>query len=183
MDELVVGCLTRAYEAMTGDQSLRTQKGRKEIGKTLVLLEKALLQRLQDMKDAAGMPDTDRLREMFAALADDLQIEELAREYVRKCDAAEQSEARMLRYLSRQTPDAICQGDIAKRLQESGVAPAQWQQLCMQSGLPPTPSDGEAGPAGPINPRQQAMLGALRASARDLDQISAQIRDVLGRLK
>jgi len=47
--ELVVGCLRKAYEDINSDPSAKTQKCKKNLQKTLMLLEKDLLDKLKEM--------------------------------------------------------------------------------------------------------------------------------------
>jgi signal transduction histidine kinase len=129
--DLVVGCISQVVHQVTQDPSIRTQKGRKQVKKSLMLLEKALLQRLQELAD-------DKAAQAAAALleeaAEDLDLETLAGTYMKSRKAAEASSEKLRRMIERVGEDGEQVEELRGRLMEQGLTPSGWQELAFRRG-------------------------------------------------
>lgn len=130
---LIVGCLRRTFNALNEDPVTRTQKGKKTLTKTLVLLEKDILEKLREM---AG-EDSDAAEEVVEAvreMQDEVAMDSLAEQYAKKMDAAKDSEKRILRYLKRKGVDAATESGLKDRLLQNGLTGDNWRELVVKSG-------------------------------------------------
>ncbi len=187
LGDLVVGCLRRAYEAMTQDPSFHTQKTKKQVQRTLVLLERELLEKLQAMGDAAGTASSEAVKDTVEGLSDELTLDALAQEYARKRSAVGATEKRLMRYIKRKGADGVDDSELRQRLSEGGLDEAGWHELRVKSGvLPPASSDAVTGPRvrgsegdghGLGLPGGEGGLGALGTLATLLEKIGADVRD------
>ena len=133
----IVACLNRYYLAMTSDPSFNTQKTKKQIHKTLVLLEKDLPGKLQETEGGApeSPDDIQAIRDSLETMEDELTIDALSQEYIKRRSAIINSEKRLLRYLKNRRADLIGESDLKTRLIEGGLAPEDWNDLLVRSGV------------------------------------------------
>lgn len=134
--EATVEALRRAYAAMTDDPSFHTQKTKKQIQRTLELIEQALAEQLSALK-LPGDDGRSTLKEAVEEMTDELTVDALAREYTRKHKAIETSERRLIRYVKRKGLDGIEDSELKQRLIESGLEEDGWRDL-LARGIPVT---------------------------------------------
>lgn len=135
LGDLVVGCLARAYQALTDDPSFNTKKTKKQIHKTLLLLEHDLLERLHALGEQVTEKDETAVKEALESMEDDLQIDALTQEFVKKRNAADTSEKRILRYIKSKGAEKIEESDLKTRLVEGGMDADEWHELLVKSGV------------------------------------------------
>ncbi len=133
----IVACLNRFYPAMTSDPTFHTQKTKKQIHKTLVLLDKDLPVKLQDADGhaPASPDDIQAIKDTLETMEDELAIDALSQEYVKRRSAIGNSEKRILRYMKNKSVDLIEESDLKSRLIEGGLAPEDWHDLLIKSGV------------------------------------------------
>lgn len=135
LGELVVGCLNRVYKALTDDPSFNTQKTKKQIHKTLVLLERDLLERLHSIEGDVTDEDVENVRDAIEGMEDELTIDSLTQEYVKKRNAVSGSEKRLLRYIKKKGAESIEESDLKSRLVDNGLDMDDWNELLVKSGV------------------------------------------------
>ena len=127
--DLVVGSLRRHTGELMKSPESRTKQGRKNIAKTLLLLEKKVLDRLREMA-GGGEAGLEPVHEVMEELQSDLAVEDIAADYMKKRAAMGKAESRLKRYLKRtaaQDPEAVAA--LQEKLQEEGMTPDGWRQL------------------------------------------------------
>jgi hypothetical protein len=130
---LIVGCLRRTFNSLNDDPVTRTQKGKKTLTKTLVLLEKEILDKLREM--AGDNTDTEtEVGEAVREMQDEVAMDSLAEQYARKMDAVKDSEKRILRYIKRKGVDAASESGLRDRLMQNGLSSENWRELIVKSG-------------------------------------------------
>ncbi|OVE74447.1 hypothetical protein BVX94_00305 [bacterium B17] len=132
--DVVVGCLKKAYTAMSSDGATKTQKGRKQLTKTLMLLEEQLLTKMKEMAADAPDEDIEIITDTIAEMKDELAIDSLATEYMKKRSAIDTNEQKILKYMKSKGLDAIEGSDLRDKLEECGLTPEGWHELVMRSG-------------------------------------------------
>lgn len=169
--DLVVGSLRRHAQQLLDSPAARTQQGRKNIAKTLMLLEKTVLDRLRTMAGEAEV-NADPVIEAIEDMKNDLQVDALATDYMKKRAQVEGVEGKILKYLRRNAGRENAAAGLQDRLMAEGLTPAGWQQLQVRSGseTPPVPPPGGGGgaasaagggPAGGIGMESVQMLAML----------------------
>lgn len=133
LGEVIVGCLRRVFEGLCEDKAAKTQKGKRSLVKTLAVLEEELLEKLRqfagDAYDTAARTITGAREEM----QDELQMDALVSEYVRKRKGIEGSESRIVRFLKSRPADKLEESGLHERLIESGLSPNEWSELLFKS--------------------------------------------------
>jgi hypothetical protein len=130
----IVASLHRLYLAMTNDPTFHTQKTKKQIHKTLVLLEKELIGKLEASGCNASPEDIQSIKDAIETMEDELTIDTLSQEYVKRRSAIGNSEKRILRFMKNKSVDTIEESDLKSRLIEGGLAPEDWHDLLIKSG-------------------------------------------------
>jgi len=131
---IVVGSLRRVMQTVMTTPSAGTKKGRKRIAKTLVMLERDMLDTLRAM---AGEADLDAMSTVSAAIRDirdEVEIEDLADDYIKKRRAMEQSEERVLRYMRSKGLEDVVDSSLKQRLTDDGLDHGEFQDLVRRSG-------------------------------------------------
>ena len=135
IEESIIGCLERAYESMLKDPSMKTQKGRKEMSKTLGLLEKSLLERLEEGGVGKGDQAALALSSAIEEMRDELAIDALASNYAKKSLAVEKGEAKILRFMKSRGLEGIESSDLKDKLAGEGLGQESWERLLRKSGV------------------------------------------------
>lgn len=135
MGDLLVGCLRRTFEGLSSGKSVRTQKGRKKIAKALVMLEKSILDRLRDFAGDASATAEDEITAAVEEMRDEVNVEGLAGDYLRRRKAAEATERKLLGLMKAKDPQWIEDVGLQETLIEGGLGSSGWQQLATQSGM------------------------------------------------
>lgn len=132
--EVVVGCLRRANESLMQSPDAKTQKGKKRIKKTLMLLEKELLDKMRSERGSMEPEDEGLITEAIEEMNDELTIEALAEEYMKKRNAIDTNEKRIMRFI-KSKGDKIGDTDLLGKLQSCGLSMEGWQDLIVKSGM------------------------------------------------
>ncbi len=134
---LVLDSLKRMYELLVKDKSVKTQKGKKELLKTLQSLETAVKERIRHIAGALDAEDEHRIGETFEGMADELRMDALVSEYLGKRSAMDKNEQRLLRFMKAKGLDKLSETELEQRLAEGGLTAEAWQALLTKSGLDP----------------------------------------------
>jgi len=132
--DVVVGSLRRVMQTVLKTPAAGTKKGRKQIAKTLVMLEREMLDTLRAM---AGDMDLDTMSTVSEAIRDirsEVEIEDLADDYMKKRHAMERSEERVLRYMRTKGLEGVVDGELKRHLAGDGLDDAEFQDLVRKSG-------------------------------------------------
>jgi hypothetical protein len=126
----VVSCLRRAFNSLMKDPSIKTQKGKKALMKTMRDLEKQILLQMGDEHDddAKGA-----VSEAIEEMHDEIQMDAIAAEYTKRLKAIESSEKRILRFIKSHGLDQTQDSDLAIKLSEAGLDVSGWHALLAKS--------------------------------------------------
>lgn len=131
--DLLASNLRRTFEVLGRDPEVKTPKGKKNIKKTVLLLEKNLLDRLAASGGEQNAATAQALEATAEEIADELDIEALAAEYMRKRLAIEANEKRILRYLKGKGEEAGT-SELKDRLLQEGMSAVDWNKILFRSG-------------------------------------------------
>jgi hypothetical protein len=131
---IVVGSLRRVMQTVVSTPAAGTKRGRKRIAKTLVMLERDMLETLRAMAGEADFDTMSTVSTAIREIRDEVEIEDLADDYIKKRRAMEQSEERVLRYMRSKGLEDVVDGDLKQRLTGDGVEHAEFQDLVRRSG-------------------------------------------------
>jgi len=126
LTDLVVGCIRKVVAPILKDPSVKTQKGRKHIRRSLMLLEKALLSRIQTL---AGDQAAHATQEMMDEIAEDLDLDSVMSKYVKDRRAAEKSVEKMRRLVEQAGNDPEQLEDLRRDLVKQGLTQDGWDEL------------------------------------------------------
>ena len=138
--ERIVQCLERAFEVLKNDPSARSQKGKKELTKSLKTLEKDLESVITQAVTPIEEGDLNPIYSAIDAMTDELEIDALAAEYLRKRRLIESSEKRLLKYMERQQDD-IDGSELKNKLIDGGLPEHSWEMLVAASGRADVPAE------------------------------------------
>lgn len=131
---VVVGSLRRVMQTVMDTPKAATKKGRKRIAKTLVMLEREMLDTLRAMSGEGSLDMMSSVSEAIRDIRDEVEIEDLADDYIKKRRAMEQSEERVLRYMRSKGLEGVVDGDLKQRLTGDGLDHSAYQDLVHKSG-------------------------------------------------
>ena len=184
LGDIVVGCLRRAYDGLCRDKAFETKKGKKQVAKTLALMEESLLKKLRDFAGDAGEDAAEAVAETCEELREDVRTESLASDYAKRKEALEKAEQRILRHLKRQDADQIEKSSIGQKLAAGGLSPTQWQEFLIRSSKVPDVGlgggDAVAGLATVLSQLESVIESVGRTG--DTDQTSQSIAEAVARV-
>lgn len=134
LTDLVVGCINRVAETLARDPAAKTQKGRKQVKRTLLLLEEQLLAQLQALSGNTAGQET--ISAVFAEVTEDLDVESLAAKYMKSRRATEKAETRLKKIIKRADGDTLQENELRDRLMEQGLTPEGWKELIVTPKKP-----------------------------------------------
>ena len=143
--DIIIGCLRRVHEGLSKQPGAKTQKGRKAISKSLMLMEREVLDKLRNMAGTTSEAE-QKVHDVVEELVDELAIDSLTTEYLKRREAVESSESRILRYLKKKGGDQPEDSEIRERLMEGGLSDTEWKELLIRSK--PDASNAPASGAG-----------------------------------
>jgi len=135
MSTALVGCMRNAFNTLMEDPKYRTQKGKKELKKYLEGLEREILDTIGDIDATEQAECKATVADTVEQMQDELQIDALASEYMRKMKQMEKTEKRLLRYMKAKGQDGIDGSPLQVRLSEEGLAMDVWQDLMFKSDV------------------------------------------------
>jgi len=200
LTDLVVGCLRRAGQAVNKSPAAKTQKGRKNLANTMLLLEKDVLDRLRELSGGVSAEEEQAISEAIDQVTEELKVGGMASEYMKKQKALDKAEKRVVRYVKRTGIENIEDTVLPERLAEEGMTPEGWQKLLVKSekpgkrkgeqdqGLGPGLGEGLGGSAGlGADSRLVSLLATVvesierdsgSASRETLDEIDGVVKEV-----
>lgn len=142
LTDVVVGSLRRTFSRLMKSSLAETQKGRKLLSRTLVMLEKEVLATLRGLAGETTEEDARAVAESIESLRDDLEMDVLANDYVRQRRATEKTEKRILRHMRAEDGGELSESELRTRLAESGLSIEEWQELVFRSRQAPGATGG-----------------------------------------
>jgi hypothetical protein len=125
-------CLERAHDGLMKDPSLKTKKKKQQLTRTLKKLQSDIIAR---MKDEGEPPEgIAELAGLIDGMVDELRIDALADEYLKKRKAIESSEDSILRFLGKRKGVALQDSDLLEKLSKGGLTAAELEDLVFRSG-------------------------------------------------
>ena len=176
----LAGCVRRTFDALMKDPSVRTQKGKKELQKKLKALEGELLGMMSQVGEGQREDCAESVRETVDQLADEIQVDSLASEYMKRLRAIDKTEKRLMRYIKTKGADGIQGSELEMRLQEDGIDLSEWDTLLQRNGigggvLGPGPGGGGYGGLGPGD-------GGSSATMEHLSSLLGRMEKAVGEL-
>ncbi len=141
LTDLIVGCIQKMVHPIIKDPANKTEKGRKHIKHSLLMLEKALLERL---KTLAGDQAIHATEAMMDELVEDLDLDAIASKYMKNRRLAEKTSEKLTQLLERSADDPEQLEELRTRLTDQGLTPEGWQELTIKLS-PSAPSSGSGG--------------------------------------
>ncbi len=179
LSDLVVASMRRAYQALSEGDATSTKKGRKQLRKTLRLLEKQMLERLEK-EGSVGDTEKEEISNAVEEMVDELEIETLATDYMKKRKAIEENEKRILRFIKAKGEE-IGHTELYERLEAGGLSDEEWRELVVRSGVETTGAgagEGGAGSGANVTVEGETEGGAQGAAFGAVGQLAVLLTDL-----
>jgi len=134
--DAVVKNLQHTFEMMLEDPATQTPTGKKKLVTTIGKLEKEMVKKLED---AGRFESAKAVKEAVSVMRDELKMEALAAEYMKKRKAIMESEKRILRYMKAKGLDKLAETELEEKLSEAGLDVEGWNELLVKGGAPGEP--------------------------------------------
>jgi hypothetical protein len=166
--DLVVGCVGKVVGELGSGPATKSHAGRRQMKRSLLLLEKTLVDQLRAL---AGDDAADRAAALIEEQAEALDTETLIAKYARSRRDAEASTAKLKGLIERVGDDPQQVEELRGRLAEQGVGEQDWQELVLHRG----PETGAAADAGP-GPGGGGGAGEIRRLTSLLSQLAETVQ-------
>lgn len=136
LGNIVVGCLRRAYEDLLKDPAVRTQQGKKDLIKTLMLLQDDMIEKLRAAGGDQAGAAIESIQNAVEGMVADLKVDSLAAEYMKKRKGIETTETRILKFIKAhedQADSEVFIDELKERLIDGGLSPEGWRELIVKS--------------------------------------------------
>lgn len=171
----ILDTLRRKGAELLDGPAVKTRQGRKNLAKLFLLLEAELQNRLR----AAGLPDTAlaAVTETLNALQQDVAVDALAADYMKKRQAAKAAEGKIVRFLKR-TAGHDAAAALQERLREEGLAADAVRELAAGNNAPTTTAgDDDSSGAQATATGSETILRLLARLNRLLEQHPQGVRN------
>jgi hypothetical protein len=158
LGERAAESLQRAFDGLSQSDALRTKKGRKKLKQTLLAVEDGIREQLGGAADSEEN-GVEELSQTTAQIVDELEIDTLATDYMKKRRAIADNEKRILRFI-RAKGREIDDTELRDRLEAGGLTEGEWRELLARSGIGGEGS-GTAGGGGDYTGPGEAAFGAI----------------------
>ncbi len=145
LTDLVIGCIQKVVQPILKDPAAKTQKGRKHIKHSLLMLEKVLLDRL---KNIAGDQAVRATEAMMDEITEDLDLDAIASKYMKNRRLAEKTSEKLSHLIERSSDDPQQLEELRGRLVDQGLTPEGWQELTVKLSPASTGESGRGGGSG-----------------------------------
>jgi hypothetical protein len=126
LTDIVVGTIGKIVNELTTPASIRTEKGRKQIKRSLMILEKAVLQKLHQI---AGSEASEAAEALLDEAADSLDMENMASKFLKNKKAADESEEKLRRLIAKTDNDPEQLATLHDTMINRGLSEDGWQEL------------------------------------------------------
>ena len=128
----IVESLNKTFDILKNDKSNHSQKGKKRLSKYLKILEGDLEKFIKDTISTIEDKNLNPICCAVDAMTDELEIDALATEYLRKRKLIEVSENHLIKYIEHH--DHNNDDELKSKLLEGGLSPHSWEMLMVASG-------------------------------------------------
>lgn len=141
-NDIILGCLRRTYDGLRKQTEFQTPKGKAELKKALLLLEKSLLDKMRTLTGAEDSELDRKIDQAIRGMNDSLDLEIAAAEYMEHSEAVKISKAQLHDLIQRQGYESS-----KEVLKEAGLPSSEWHKIIVENTktaehLPPSLSDG-----------------------------------------
>ncbi len=126
LTDIVVGTIGKIVTELTSPDNVRTEKGRKQVKRSLMLLEKVVLQKLQQI---AGHETSEAAEALLDEAAESLDVENMASKFLKNKKAADESSEKLRRLIARTGDDPEQLAALHESLVNRGLSEEGWQEL------------------------------------------------------
>lgn len=126
LTDIVVGTIGKIVNELTTPDAVRTEKGRKQVKRSLMLLEKVVLQKLQQI---AGRETSAAAEALLDEATESLDMENMASKFLKSKKAAEESGDKLRRLIAKTGDDPEQLDALHETLASRGLTEAGWQEL------------------------------------------------------
>ncbi len=126
LTDIVVGTIGKIVTELTSPDNIRTEKSRKQVKRSLMLLEKVVLQKLQQF---AGHETSEAAQALLDEAAESLDMENMASKFLKNKKAAEESSDKLRRLIARTGDDPEQLAALHETLASRGLSQEGWQEL------------------------------------------------------
>jgi len=185
---MVVGCLRRLHHKLATAPAGKTQQGKKNLGRTLVLLEEEVVERLRAlMGDTTANAVASLVSKEVDGLVEDLRVDALAEDYLKKRRLIESTEQQLVKFIAAhqdQVERAASLQALEKKLADGGLDRTGWDLLLFkgtEQGRSPGSSSAGSPPLAMLLMRLTDLLDSTKPSG-PLTTASEQLNDVVTQL-
>lgn len=139
LTDIVLGTIGKIVTELTTPSAIRTEKGRKQTKRSLMVLEKVVLQKLQQI---AGDEASDAAEALLDEAAESLDMETMASKFLKNKKAADESAEKLQRLIARTDNDPEQLAALHETLISRGLPEEGWQELMISREVDKSRVDG-----------------------------------------
>jgi hypothetical protein len=147
LTQALVHALNRAYDLWSRQDGAQTQTGKKRTQRNLRALEREVIGMLDSLPPQEQKVAAEAVRGTVGELEDDLRVDVLAAEYLKRLKAMEQTEKRLTRYLEHRGTEGAAPSELAERRWNPGERRRWWRyrrgRVADLAGLAGTNGEGD----------------------------------------
>lgn len=155
--DIVVGCLRRTYDGLRKETEFESAQGKASLAKTMLLVEKAILDKIRGSADAESPGLDRRIMAGIREMEKERQFDLLSTHYVEQSQKRERTEEKIIELIQQQGA-----GKAREQLATSGMPVQDWQRLMTQSrGSSPSMGSGIGTDANLISTVLEKLTGLM----------------------
>ena len=127
--DIVIGCLRRTYGGLRKEKEFQSARGRANLSKAMMLLEKTVLDNIHKALGAKHPDIDERIFNAIRQMEEDRKFEQLTANYMAQTQKMEKTETKVLNAIQTYGADKALQ-----QFKDAGIPPTDWQRLMIQAG-------------------------------------------------
>jgi hypothetical protein len=129
LSKIVLGCLRRTHDGLSKESEFESARGKAALARTMLQLEKSVLDRISNSPGAKESKTARRIREGVREMEETRQLDVLSSQYTEQQEKKTKAEKKLVAFIKKHGVEKV-----REHLAESGMSFQEQQQLIMQSG-------------------------------------------------
>ena len=127
--KIVLGCLRRTHDGLSKESGVDSARGKATLAKTMLQLEKSVLDRISKSPDVKKADSARRIREGLREMEAERQLDVLSAHYTEQREKQTKAEKKLIAFIKKHGVEKV-----REHLAASGMSFEEQQRLIMQSG-------------------------------------------------
>ncbi len=131
--DILVGCLRRTFSTQLKSSSARTKSGRRKISKSLLMMEKSVIDKLHDFAAGGDEELKEEVSTCLGNMRDELKVDGIVSDYLKSQKSLDSNEQQLVKLLKNKDANWVKESGLQGKLLDGGIDGGEWNKLIVQA--------------------------------------------------